>query len=221
MTIDCPRIVSVNYLNDTNLSPVDHNGFKMTDTTGGFSALSVDGTVVSVGDLLLLINQTNEEENGLWQIVQQGNSLDTPWQLCRVHPGGKLFVGMLFFIKSGTDWANTMWCLSQAQENATDVEVITSGVSLLTFTQVCVNKPSGSGCSPINSLIDNTGATATDLVVNVGNAVSGVDGTGNNAASLVDVNSRLTLINNNFADLVAKVNAILTCLRDQNILNTP
>ena len=210
MTIDCPRIVSVNYLNDTNLSPVDHNGFKMTDTTGGFS-LSVDGTVVSVGDLLLLINQTNEEENGLWQIVQQGNSLDTPWQLCRVHPGGKLFVGMLFFIKSGTDWANTMWCLSQAQENATDVEVITSGVSLLTFTQVCVNKPSGTGCSPINNLIDNTGATATDIVVDVSTPVM----------SFPDVDSRLTLINNNFADLVGKVNAILTCLRDQNILNTP
>lgn len=221
MPVDCPRLVSVNYLDDSDLTPVNHTGFKMTDTVGAFAPLSVDGNVVAVGEHILVTGQTNQEENGLWEVAQQGNNVDTPWQLCRIYPGGKLFIHMLFLIKFGETWSNTLWCLSQAQENAQDVEIITAGVTLLTFTQGSIMNASGDGCDPITDLTDATTGTSSDIVVNVGTAVTGVDGTGNNAASKADVDSRLTLINNNFADLVAKLNEILSCLRDQNILNTP
>jgi len=221
MPIDCPRLIAVKYLDDSDLAPVIHNGFKMTDNTGAFAPLSVDSSVAVVGDLILVIGQTNQEENGLWEVVQQGDNMTIPWQLCRIYPGGKLFVEMLFFIKSGVIWLNTLWCLSQAQENAQDVDVITAGISLLTFSQVSIINASGDGCTPIADLIDSTTGTANDVVVYVGTAVTGVDGTANNAASKVDVDSRLTLINDNFADLATKVNAMLICLREQNILDTP
>lgn len=64
----------------------------------------------------------------------------------------------------------------------------------------------------IAALTDNSGGTANDTVEACGAAVSGVDGTGSNAASKADVDTRLTAIANNFADLSAKVNAILGAL---------
>ena len=219
MPVDCPRLVAVNYLDNSDISPVIHNGFNMTDNIGAFAPLLVDGFIVEVGDLILIVGQTNKEENGLWEVIQQGNNVDTPWQLSRVHPGGKLFVKMLFFIKFGETWENTLWCLSQAQENSQDVDIITAGITLLTFDQVSVFNASGDGCDPITDLTDATTGVANDTVENVSVAVTGVDGTGNNAASKADVDNRLTLINNNFADLVAKINAIFACLREQNILN--
>ena len=58
-------------------------------------------------------------------------------------------------------------------------------------------------------LTDNSGGTANDTVEDCGMAVTGVDGTGSNAASKADVDTRLTAIANNIADLAAKINAIL------------
>ena len=64
----------------------------------------------------------------------------------------------------------------------------------------------------IVALTNSTGATADNTVAAVGTAVTGVDGTGSNAASKADVDARLTAINGNFSDLAAKVNEILTRL---------
>lgn len=65
----------------------------------------------------------------------------------------------------------------------------------------------------IASLTDNSGGSANGTVEACGTAVTGVDGTGSNAASKADVDARLAAIANNFADLAAKVNAILAHLR--------
>ena len=67
-------------------------------------------------------------------------------------------------------------------------------------------------------LTDSTGGTANSTVVNVGTAVTGVDGTGANAASKADVDSRLTNINHNFADLVADLNDLRSKLRTAGVL---
>lgn len=64
------------------------------------------------------------------------------------------------------------------------------------------------------ALTDNSGGTANDTVEACGTAVTGVDGTGNNAASKADVDTRLTAIANNFADVTAKVNIIRQALID-------
>jgi hypothetical protein len=64
----------------------------------------------------------------------------------------------------------------------------------------------------ITALTDNSGPTADNTIENCGDAVTGVDGTGNNAASKADVDTRLTAIENNIADLAGKVNEILTAI---------
>jgi len=61
----------------------------------------------------------------------------------------------------------------------------------------------------IAALTDNSGGTANDTLQACGTAVTGVDGTGSNAASKADVDARLTAIANNFADLAAKVNELI------------
>jgi len=64
------------------------------------------------------------------------------------------------------------------------------------------------GVGLVGEMTDNTNGTADGTVADVSTAVTGVDGTGNNAASKTDVDSRLTTIDANFADLADKVNLL-------------
>lgn len=60
------------------------------------------------------------------------------------------------------------------------------------------------------ALTDSSGGTANTTVEACGAVVTGVDGTGANAASKADVDARLASIANNFADVVAQLNAART-----------
>lgn len=64
------------------------------------------------------------------------------------------------------------------------------------------------------ALTDSSGGTANDTIENCATVVTGVDGTGSNAASKADVDTRLVSIANNFADLTAKVNTVRQVLVD-------
>ena len=77
-------------------------------------------------------------------------------------------------------------------------------------TAVIAEKPE---IAALVSLTDNSGGTATDTLEDCNNAVTGVDGTGSNAASKADVDARLVSIANNLADLSAKVNAVIAALQ--------
>ena len=65
----------------------------------------------------------------------------------------------------------------------------------------------------LTALTDNSGGTANTTLEDCNDAVTGVDGTGSNAASKDDVDARLVSIANNFADLAAKVNEIIAVLK--------
>lgn len=65
----------------------------------------------------------------------------------------------------------------------------------------------------VTSLTDSTGGSTDGTVDDVSTAVTGVDGTGSNAASKADVDTRLAAINANFAELTAKYNALLAALQ--------
>lgn len=54
----------------------------------------------------------------------------------------------------------------------------------------------------IDLLTDSTSGAADDTINDVSTAVTGVDGSGSNAASKADVDTRLGVINNNFKDMV-------------------
>ena len=67
-------------------------------------------------------------------------------------------------------------------------------------------------------MTDSTGGTADGTVADVSTAVTGVDGTANNAASKADVDTRLGLINDNDAEFATAINAIKAALRRWGII---
>lgn len=64
----------------------------------------------------------------------------------------------------------------------------------------------------ISKLTDSTAGTTDGTLAAVSAAVTGVDGTGSNAASKADVDARLVGINNNFAEVNAKLDALADVL---------
>lgn len=68
------------------------------------------------------------------------------------------------------------------------------------------------------ALTDSTGATPDGTIEDVGTAVTGVDGTGNNAASKADVDSRLSGINENFAEVHKLLDAQRTALVNLGVM---
>lgn len=65
----------------------------------------------------------------------------------------------------------------------------------------------------VEALTDSTGGTSDGTVADVSAAVTGVDGSGSNAASKADVDSRLGDINDNFTELAGKVNTLIERLK--------
>ena len=65
----------------------------------------------------------------------------------------------------------------------------------------------------ITKLTDSTAGTADGTLAAVSAGVTGVDGTGSNAASKVDLDATLVDINNNFAEINAKLDALADVLR--------
>lgn len=65
----------------------------------------------------------------------------------------------------------------------------------------------------ITKLTDSTAGTTDGTLAAVSAAVTGVDGTGSNAASKADVDARLIDINNNFAEINAKLDALADLVR--------
>jgi hypothetical protein len=64
--------------------------------------------------------------------------------------------------------------------------------------------------------LEAASGTASDTISGVGTAVSGVDGTGSNAASKADVDTRLSAINNNLKSLAVKVNQLIVLVNNVN-----
>lgn len=79
-------------------------------------------------------------------------------------------------------------------------QFVSSGVGIVAFSSTTGQQ---------TELTDNSGGTANTTIEACGAAVTGVDGTGSNAASKADVDTRLAAIANNVADLAAAINTII------------
>lgn len=194
MVLDCQNFVAVDYCEDSNISNVD-NGATLRASTNPSAPLSVDGSVLNLGDKVLLVGQTNQNENGYYELTMQGNNIDQQWVLTRTHPGLCLSNCMTFFVKSGDNLNCSMWIMEGGDDP------ITPGATDLVFTRKSVT-PSSGPCGNIVQLTDSTSGTPSNTVVQI---------TGSGADSL---------INNNFADLVDKVNNILQCLEDLGLMSS-
>jgi len=147
MEFNCPSLYTVTVVNTSNQTLINHNGYCITSTDPAFGSLVIDGVTIDgvgsnpgVGTWVLFAGQTDTTQNGLFQVTRVANVANqVNWQICRVHPGGCLFLNMLFYVKLGSTNIETLWCLSLAQESGANVSVITTGITNLTITQVTIN----------------------------------------------------------------------------------
>src|SRR6056297_3241835 len=101
-------------LSDPNAGNIQykvHDGYSMTSTN--FTNFTLDGlllgTDIVVGDWIILKDQIDKKQNGLWYVQQTAYCPqkeptvpnDQQWILVRQSPGGNLFQDQIFYLREG------------------------------------------------------------------------------------------------------------------------
>ena len=131
---------------------------------GTLAAFAPDGPTASIGDRVLIYNQTNQFENGVYTVTIVGNG-STAWVLTRAtdadtynptSPNG-LGKGDAFFVTSGNTGAGETY-------ECNTVGVITFGTTAITFVQISSSQVYSAGTgltlSGTQFSITNTGVSA-------------------------------------------------------------
>jgi hypothetical protein len=151
-----------------NLTATYNNGASGVGATltnaGALVAFTPDGTVASVADRILIYNQTNQAENGVYVVTTVGSG-SVAWVLTRSSdadtyalksPNG-LGNGDAFFITSGATGAGETYVCNT-------VGVITFGTTAITFVQISATQiySAGTGLTLTGTTfsITNTAVTA-------------------------------------------------------------
>jgi hypothetical protein len=151
-----------------NLNATYNNGASGVGATltnaGALVAFTPDGTVASVADRILIYNQTNQAQNGVYVVTTVGSG-SVAWVLTRASdadtyalksPNG-LGEGDAFFITSGSTGAGETYVCNT-------VGVITFGTTAITFVQISATQvySAGTGLTLTGTQfkISNTAVTA-------------------------------------------------------------
>lgn len=123
---------------------------------------TVDGVALSVGDRVLVKNQTNAADNGIYTVQ---NAAWTRSEDADNNPGNEVSGGMFTFVEEGTVNADSGWVLSSVTGQAV------LGTDALTFSQF-----SGAGQIVAGIAISKTGNTLdVNVAANSGIIVNGSD----------------------------------------------
>lgn len=135
---------------------------RVATTTAGTLATSfaagsaIDGVTLSTGDRILVKDQVNGSENGIYTV----NASGAPTRAEDANTDAEMTAGVTVFISEGTTQGNSSWSIT------TD-DPITLGTSEITFTQVAGGSlySAGSGLVLTGSTF-NVAAADTSLTVN-------------------------------------------------------
>jgi hypothetical protein len=114
------------------------------DTLREFNTL--DGATVSVGQRVLIKNQTTQLQNGIYTLTNNGSTGVTAWVLTRAtdadnNPAGEMKNGDELFCSNGTVNAGKSFI------NSTTVDPIVIGTTAITFSEYYAGLPAQSGNS--------------------------------------------------------------------------
>jgi hypothetical protein len=127
-------------------------------------ALTIDGILMTVGKRVLIYNQTNQAENGVYTVTTVGDG-STNWVLTRatdadtwgINNSNKLDQGAAFFVTSGDTGAGETYVCNT-------VGTITFGTTAITFVQISASQvySAGTGLTLTGTQfsISNTAVTA-------------------------------------------------------------
>lgn len=152
-----------------NLNATYDNGTAGVGATltnaGTLAAFAPDGPTAQVGDRILIYNQTNAFENGIYEVTTVGDG-STPWVLTRatdadsygVKDPNALGEGDAFFVTSGNTGAGETYVCNT-------VGAITFGTTAITFTQVSSVQvySAGTGLTLTGTTFSLTAPVATTL----------------------------------------------------------
>lgn len=118
-------IVNVNYASTINIVGIN-NGLSIINNNP-LSVLTIDGFNPNTGDLILLKNQNNNVDNGIYKVINNTNG----YLLNRFCMNVENIY--LVYVKSGNSNQSTLWCV-----NLND-EPYTPGVTSQIFTEVLIS----------------------------------------------------------------------------------
>lgn len=157
----------------------------LVSTSNG--ALTIDGVALSVGNRVLVKDQTSGLQNGIYSVSSAG-SAGTPWGLTRstdADTSAEVTSGMYTYVSEGTTYAGTSWVLSTP-------DPIVLNTTSLTFVQFSgagtIN--AGAGLSKSGNTLDvNVDGTTIEissdaLRIAAGAAGAGLTGGGGSALAV-------------------------------------
>lgn len=154
MSQEVPHLFLVQRATTAALSPVMHNGYTLESTAMPPVALMIDGLGVTAGMWVLVKNQVDAKQNGLYQVVHPGEDGVANWKLQRVNPAASLRFLLTIICVEGEENQHTSWLLLNP-------EPITAGVDNLAFQKGSLRSnlqlPSSAPASPVATGVDLTG----------------------------------------------------------------
>ncbi|MDA0898399.1 MAG: hypothetical protein O3A30_03885 [Bacteroidetes bacterium] len=147
------------------------SGVGATLTATAYSRLFVDGTNATTGDRILVKNQTDASENGVYVVTEQGNAVDTYWVLTRstdfdASPSNEVKSGEAIYITAGAVNVRQGFVLTTSGSGTDGAHSI--GTDDLSFTQFTGTQAftAGDGMSQSGNTINVGTASAARIVVN-------------------------------------------------------
>lgn len=109
---------TVDYATTTNLTVISNN-LSLTATSDG--VLTIDDTLVIIGNIILVKDQTDQTQNGVYDVIDTG-SISSPFKLKRNQDALYLQNNSVIFVNSGSANINTSWVF-RATDNPLTLEV--------------------------------------------------------------------------------------------------
>ena len=206
-------------LNATYDNGTDGVGATLTNA-GTQAALVIDGVTLNTSDRVLIYNQTDATQNGVYTVTDTG-SVSTNWVLTRATDADSyepttadgLDGGSYFYVQEGTDGAGEAYVCN-------NTGTITFGTTDITFVQFssALVYTAGSGININSSRVVSTSGVPTDadltalsatMATSINNSNTNIT---INTNAITSINSKIATVSGTLATSIGNSNSAITAL---------